>query len=188
MNPQNSDVQDALFLLNFISDNAKAGKLSKNTAEKIRDLWNEYRLSRLENDCAVISADFGELGSLVIRSIDTVLLPEKLKYESGSYDYVDMRTEQTTRILWTDYKNIEPYNRQSGLYCDGASFSMLGKPVVEKENYREFVAIDKYHGNISFPIWGFKYNEVYGSVHFGICLKKNLVDDFVSKLRNIIGK
>ena len=111
-----------------------------------------------------------------------------LKYESGNYDYVSIVANKTTRILWTDFSDIEPYNRQSGLYCDGASFSMLGEPVKEKEYYREFISIKEYNSNISFGVWGFDYNSFYGSVRFGLSIKKEKVDEFILKLRNVINK
>lgn len=183
-----NSIQDLFFLQNFISENTSAGGLTLEISDEIEKLWNEYKLATIENDCAIISADFGRLGSLVIRYIASIDEDKELKYKSGSYDYISVKTEQTKRILWTDYKNIEPYNRQGGLYCDGASFEYFGKPVVEKPEYREFIDEGKYPSNISFAVWGYRFNEFYKSITFGICIKKELVEEFVEKLRKIVGK
>lgn len=183
-----NNIEDLMFLHNFVSENKKAGKLSIETSMRVEELWNEYKLHELTSDCAVISADFGFLGSLVIRYISHAEKHESLRYESGSYDFVHVKTDQTKRILWTDYQNIEPYNRQSGLYCDGASFEMLGSPVVSNESYREFIEDGKFPSNIAFGIWGYRYNSFYGCITFGMVINKELVDEFVEKLRVIIGK
>jgi hypothetical protein len=182
------DIEELMFLQNFISEHIKAGKLTIETSNEVEKLWNEYKQPNVDNDCAIISGDFGLLGSLVIRYITFTDDRKKLKYESGSYDFISVKTDQTKRILWTDYKDIEPYNRQSGLYCDGVSFEYLGKPVVEKPDYREFIDDGKYPSNISFGVWGFSYNDFYGSITFGISIKRDLVDEFILKLRNIINK
>lgn len=188
MKEETQQLKDLLFLHDFVTEHKKAGKLSAETSAEVEKLWNEYKQPTVENDCAIISADFGVLGSLVIRYISFTADHNQLKYEGGSYDYISVKTDQTKRILWTDYKNEEPYNRQSGLYCDGASFEMLGSPVVEKEDYREFVDEGKFPSNISFGVWGFRYNDFYGSITFGISIKKEMVDEFIQKLRIIISK
>lgn len=188
MKEETNFLKDLLSLHNFVTEHKEAGKLSVETSNEVEKLWNEYKQSTVETDCAIISADFGMLGSLVIRYIASIDDPKKLKYESGSYDYVSVKTDKTKRILWTDYKDIEPYNRQSGLYCDGASFESLGAPIIEKKDYREFIDEGNFKSNISFGVWGFRYNDFYGSISFGICIKKELVDEFIQKLRVIISK
>jgi hypothetical protein len=176
------------FLINFISENKKSGGLSKGVADKVKDLWNEYKLSDLQDGCSIISADFGSLGSLVIRDIESFDRPAKLKYKDGDYDYVSVISPCITKILWTDYEKIEPYNRHGGLYCDGAYFEMFGDPVVEKPEYREFYCKKKYNSNISFAVWGFGYNDFYNCVKFGICIKSEKVEEFVFKLRELLNK
>lgn len=176
------------FLVNFMKEQMSIGGISKNVSDEVEALWNEYKLPQLENDCSIISADFGNLGSLVIRRIASFDKAEPFKYEGGSYDYVSVKSDLTTRILWTDYSNTEPYNRQGGLYCDGATFEHLGSPVIENDNYREFIANAEYNSNISFAVWGYRFNDFYNSISFGICLKTDKVEEFVSKLRQIIGK
>ena len=173
-------------LLGFISENTMAGGMQQEVAEKIEALWNEYKENSLKKNCSIITGDFGKLGSVVIRKIST-FEPMNFKYESGSYDYVSIKCD-TTRILWTDYQDIEPYNRSGDLYCDGASFEMLGKPIKEVEDYREFNATSNYKSNISFAVWGFDFNDFYGSVRFGMCIKNDKVDEFMNKLRTIINK
>lgn len=175
-------------LANFIRENKKSGGLSIEISNQVEKLWNEYKLEKPEENCSIISADFGRLGSLNIREIAVFEKEVVFKYEGGSYDYISTKTKSTTNILWTDYQNIEPYNRQSGLYANGSSFESLGTPVVEKDDYREFIAKHVYNGNVSFAVWGYRFNNFYESITFGICLKTEKVYEFISKLRTIIGK
>lgn len=175
------------FMQAFFADSIASGGISNETNKAIEQLWKDYQLPELQENSSVITADVGFLGSLTIREIES-FQPQSLKYESGNYDYVSIVVNKTTTILWTDYSNIEPYNRQGGLYADGSSFAMLGEPIVEKEDYREFIAIHEYKSNISFAIWGYNFNNYYKSIRFGICLKNEHVDEFVSKLRTLLGK
>lgn len=171
----------------FMLQNKLAGGLPVEISDHVKALWNEYKQPKLADNCAIISADFGSLGSLVIRYIATCG-EDTLKYEPGSYDYISIRSRGTKRILWTDYANEEPYNRHGGLYCDGASFDTLGEPVKKTDDYREFQNEQEYTHSICFGVWGFDYNDFYGSVRFGMCIKKEKVEEFVSRLRDIIGK
>ena len=175
-------------LLNFMRENKKSGGLSIEISNEVEKLWNEYKLEKTSENCSIISADFGRLGSLNIKEIAEFEKETVFKYESGSYDFISTKTKSTTNILWTDYQNIEPYNRQSGLYANGSSFESLGKPILEKEDYREFVSKHVYNGNVSFAVWGYRFNDFYESIIFGICLKTDKVDEFISKLRVLIGK
>jgi hypothetical protein len=191
MKTQKEDIevlQNLLFLHDFITENKKAGKLTKEQSDKVESLWNKYKLSTVEPGTSIIQADFGTLGSLVIREVESTTFDKPLKYESGSHDYVSIIAPTTKRILWTDYSQTEPYNRQGGLYCSGSSFESLGFPVIEKPDYREFVATDKYPSHITFGVWGYRYNDFYGCVTFGICIKNELVDEFINLLRTIINK
>lgn len=185
---ENQNLKDLLFLVDFMKENRDGGQLSHEDAKTIEVLYDEYKLPVVDDTCSIISGDFGILGSVVIREVVKTEDKEiKLKYKPNSYDYISIKCK-TKRILWTDYKNIEPYDRQSGLYCDGASFECLGNPVLEKNEYREFVAEDKFEHNLMFGVWGFSFNDFYGSVQFGLCIKKELVDEFIQKLRKIINK
>lgn len=175
-------------LLNFITENKKAGGLSKEISNNVEALWNKYKIEKLEDNCSIISADFGQLGSLEIKEIESFDEQVVFKYKSGSYDYVSVKVKTTENILWTDYKDIEPYNRQGGLYANGSSFESLGKPIIEKEDYREFQSKHSYMRNVSFAVWGYGYNDFYNSISFGICLKTENVNIFISELRTIIGK
>jgi len=163
-----------------------AGGLPIYLSHKIQTLWELYKEDEVLDDCAVITAEFGKLGSVVIRTI-VECEPQKLKYESGNYDYISIKCE-TQRILWTDYSDTEPYNRQCGLYCSGASFDMLGDPIFECDEYRIYRHKDEYISNISFGVWGYEYNDYYGSIRFGICIKKDKVEEFIEKLREFIKK
>lgn len=175
------------FLINFMTEHMSMGGISKNISDEVETLWNEYKLPQLEDNCSIINADFGNLGSLVIRKITSYENPQLFSYKSGNYDYVSVLADKIECILWTDYKNIEPYNRQGGLYCDGASFKNL-EIVNLTHNYREFVGKFEYNSNISFPVWGYRFNDFYNSIRFGICLKTDKVKEFISKLRLIIKK
>lgn len=181
------NLKDLLELQNFVQENKQAGGLDKSKSDQLETLWNAYKLAEIEEDCSIICADFGTLGSIEIRDIDT-FEPKKFKYESGSYDYVSVKTNCETVILWADYKNIEPYNRQSGLYAGGSSFESLGAPTIEKPEYREFNKTQNYKSNIGFGVWGYRYNDFYNSVNFGICLKTVNVPAFIAEVRKIIGK
>lgn len=184
-----SSIDDLLYLRNIISENKKVGGLDVETVQNIQDLWNEYKLAKSCENTSIITADFGCLGSVVIRKIKEYEKEYTFKYEGGGeYDLISVIHENTTRILWTDYKNIEPYNRNSGLYCDGASFEHLGSPVIEKDEYREFYKTSEHGGNLGFGVCGFNYNNFYKTVSFGMCVENTKVDEFILKLRNIINK
>lgn len=174
-------------LINFVKDHNYFGRLSPQQAEQIKQLVEKYRLPRLVKDTAVITAEIaGIVGHLEIREI--LSCEEKdLSYSPGNYEYVDTTTQSTQVILWTDYVNEQPYNRQGCVYV-GHSFESLGDAVVSKKHYREFNKKSDYQSNICFAIWGFKYNNFYGQVTFGICLEKENVDVFVDELRKIIDK
>lgn len=174
------------FLSNFIVQNSIAGGISLELSEKVKSLWDEFKENEILNDCAVIEGEFGMLGSLIIRNVIEAE-PQKLKYESGSYDFCSIKCI-TQRILWTDYSETEPYNRHCGLYCDGVSFEQLGKPVIESNEYREFNQTNDYESNLMFGVWGYDFNTVYGSIKFGMSIKKNSVDEFIKKLRILINK
>jgi hypothetical protein len=181
-------IKELMELGNFIHENKMSGGLPSNVADQVKELWNEYKLTEITNDCAIIEGDFGRLGSLIIRDILETGKKQTLKYESGSYDFISIRCDKQRNILWTDYEDIEPYNRQSGLYCGGASFEYMGAPVKETNRYREFNFEYDCISNVSFAVWGFGYNDYYQSVTFGICLKKEQGDEFIGKLRKIIDK
>lgn len=180
-------IKNLMELGNFIHENKMVGGLPIEKAEKVKELWNAYKLDEITKDCSIIVGDFGNLGSLIIREVIETKPFQKLKYEEGSYDFVSIVSKQRS-ILWTDYSDIEPYNRQSGLYCGGASFEYTGEPVKKEYGYREFDFAYNHLSNISFGVWGFEYNDYYQTVRFGICLKKEHVDEFIDKLRKIIGK
>jgi hypothetical protein len=175
-----------LELLNFMTEQENAGGLDESKSNLIKDLWNKYKENEISENCTIIEADFGRLGSMIIRKLKS-FEPTNFKYEGGGYDYVSVKCD-TRRILWTDYSETEPYNRQSGLYCGGMSFDMLGNPLIETETYREFQCKDSYESNISFAVWGFRFNDFYKCVRFGICIKNESVDQFIADIREIIGK
>lgn len=186
MKNENS-IKDTLFLFDFIKENSVSGQMTQEMADKIEALWDKYKLSTVDENCTIISADFGVLGCLEIRNIKESRDNNPLRYKSGDYDFVSVVCT-TRKILWTDYKDIEPYNRQSGLYGGGSSFASLGKPIKETKDYREYDVMHENLSNISFGVWGFRFNDFYGSVTFGLCMDTKKVDEFITSLKLIIGK
>jgi hypothetical protein len=195
---KNEDIQrlaDMTLLANFIQENKEAGKLPKETADKIEELVKKYRLNTVDKGTTIITADFGILGSIILREVIESEENYYLDYskERSGYLSIDCKTRC---ILWTDFQDIEPYKRQSGLYCDGATFERLGAPVREEfgslenpnKNYREFDAVNPYNGNISFCTSSFSYNDYYGSVSFGLCVLNEDVEPFLAELRQLIDK
>ncbi len=192
MKTNNKELLEAMLSIsNFMTQNKKSGQLIKETSDEIQSLWNKYKLSNVAPGTSIIEADFGTLGSLVIRDVESLQFEDDnypLQYKSGSYDYVSIVSSSTRKILWTDYEDTEPFNRQGGLYCSGASFDQLGLPIKEETFYREFDVVHKYKSNISFAVWGYSYNDFYGSVRFGLVIKTEMVKDFIEALRTIINK
>lgn len=185
-----NDLQE---LAAFMFENAQVGQMNTGIASQIEALWNEYKLNTLLHDfpISIIDADFGVLGSLIIRdvkSVDPCKQDLVLEYKPGNYDFVSITESRDRRILWTDFSDVEPYNRQSGLYCGGMSWEILGAPVRVTDTYREFQHDHRGEWNIAFAVWGFDYNDYYGSVRFGIVIPTNKVDEFISRIREIIGK
>lgn len=175
-------------LMQFFNDASISGGLDPFTAAQIKALWDEYKLPTIQADCSILTVKMGVLGSVVIRRVESFDTPVNFKYEPGEYDFVCITSDQVRKILWTDYSSVEPYNRQGGLYCDGASFSILGSPVVETDNYREFDTILKYNSNVCFVVRGFDYNSYYKTVQFGMCIHTGKIEEFLSSFRSLVGK
>lgn len=188
------------FIENFLNDNFKSGSISEELRNKILNLYDEYKLPFLTKNTNILCAEFGydNFGSIVIRHVKELdLIDEnenenqtlfKLKYLPGDYDYISIISDKLTKILWTDYSEIEPFNRQGCFYCDGASFESLGEPILKTEKYREFYSIDEYVHNISFAIWYFTYNTIFKSIKFSLCIEENKTEEFIQKLRKLINK
>lgn len=180
--------EDATFMFNFFSDMKSASGIEAELNSEIQSLWNKYKLPELTDNCTIITADFGKLGTIVTRKVVGFDEDVKFKYKSGGYDYISIKANPTKIILWTDYSPVEPFNRQGGLYGDGSSFESLGEPVKECEDYREFQATYNYVSNICFGVWGYSYNDFHKSVRFGICIQDDKVEEFISKLRSLLNK
>lgn len=176
-------------MINMIKDFKANGGLDKSTSEKCKELVDKYKLSAIKSETCFITAEIGQYGSISIKHAAEVEDVE-LKYEEGSYDYVSCSVKKKEIILWTDYSDTEPYNRHGGLYADGSSFGMLGTPTVKTKEYREYHYKSNCSGSYlsSFPLYGFWFNDIYGSIKFGICIEPENVDMFIQELRKIIGK
>ena len=184
---------DASFIAGFIKDNFGNAGMSLEKANTLKSLVDKYKVDALDietaNQYSVISVSFGKLGSLVTRRIQSIENPIELSYEEGSSDFLCIKCK-TDKILWTDFEETEPYNRQSGLYCDGASWNGL-ELVKTHSEYREFESTEKYKdfiSNLSFGISGFHYNDYWKSVRFGLVIGNESVNEFISTFRNVVGK
>jgi len=182
--------EDFKFLADFMDEQRKTGKLNKKTSGLIETLWNEYKVGELKENHSIIEGDFGCLGSIIMRKIAEIKEPCIFAYKDGSYDYIDISSSSIRKILWTDFSDEQPYNRQSGLYCNGADWDFLGEPIKITEDYREFDRTYEYRHeqNTCFAVWGFGYNDLYGCVRFGLCIENEKVEEFLSKLKVLIGK
>jgi hypothetical protein len=172
----------------LLQDSKLTGGLSLEAISKIQDLWNNLKTQPSAKECSIISAEFGKFGHIEIFDVSRFEQGDyQLKYLSRNYDYVAISSKKETCILWTDYQDIQPYNRQSCFYV-GRSFQTLGEPKVKKEDYREFYFESKKLQSMSLPVWGFQHNKTYDEVKFGMCIETQNVDLFISELRKILEK
>lgn len=172
----------------LLQDSKLTGGLSLEAIAKIQDLWNSLKIQPSASECSIITAEFGKFGHVEIFDVSRFDQGDyTLRYSSVGYDYVGICSKKETCILWTDYQDIQPYNRQSCFYV-GRSFQTLGEPKVKKEDYREFYLESKRLQSMSLPIWGFKHNKTYNEVRFGMCIETKNVDLFISELRKILKK
>lgn len=175
-------------LLNFIEEQQIVGGLTQEKRISLEDIFLKYKLDTIQKGCSVVDCELGILGSITIDKVGSVEEPQKLGYKKGGYDYVSILSDSTRTILWTDHSDTEPYNRQGGLYGGGVSFDMLGEPLVDTPEYREFQRTSEIFCNMSKPVWGFTYNNFYKTVKFGLSIKNENVEEFISSVRLILEK
>lgn len=169
--------------------NAEEGSVVSFTWPLIKELVDNYKKSQLSHGDTVIDVEMGFYGSISIRNIKTAKQPGlQLKYKSGSYDYVGAELEAEQVILFTDDSDVEPFNRQSPFYVPYSfkSLTPMENNGLDKR-YRVFSYFQS-NGNLSWSIPGFKYNEVWETVRFGICLDRDKAEEFVRRLLILIGK
>lgn len=161
------------------------GKLTPEIAAEIEKLFNEYKKNEVEVGDVIISVESGNFGNVCIRSVDDLKEPKTLEYKSGDYDYLTIFTKAEEHILWTDFATTQPFDRQAPFYVPFAWSSL--NLIKETPVYREFT-MTPFASNISFGVWGFDYNKYWYKVNFGICIKAEDKDAFLSKLRYFLGK
>lgn len=176
------NLQEEIFMSRFILDNNSSAGITPEKYEEIKKVVDKYKVDHISDGTSIIDGDFGILGSIVVRQLQEVNLdePVMIKFEEGMF--VSITTSQVRKVLWTDYKNIEPYNRQGGLYADGASFESLGDPIIEKDDYRVYDRTIVYNGHISFGLPNNRYNEFWKSVKIGTVVKNEDVDAFIKEI------
>lgn len=179
-------MRDLEILSEFFSNNTNP-VMPTETVNALEVLFNEYKLNTVGLGCSIISVDTGLLfGNITIHNIIDLDRrgKQELSYESDSYDYVSVNSNGKT-ILFTDYREEEPYNRQSIFYV-GYSWSSLSL-VNETNQFREFETANQPNGG-SFPVWGFSFNDFWNTIQFGICLQTEKAEEFMTKLRNLLNK
>lgn len=162
------------------------GKLTPEIAAEIEKLFHEYKKNEVEVGDYIITLEAGNFGNMCIRSVDELRKPTTLKYlERGDYEYVSILTNKEETILWTDFSETQPFNRQAPFYV-GHDWSRLNL-IKTTPTYREF-DVTPHPSNVSFGVYGFYFNPYWFKVQFGICLKAEDKDAFISKLRYFLGK
>ncbi len=169
----------------FLHDSHKnSGVLTQETADKIKLLWDKYKKTTVSVGDVIITAEAGKFGNVNIYNVDVLHSPVELKYEKGSYQYVTLETGCEKTILWTDFSNTEPFNRQSPFYV-GFGFRSLTLVKTEPE-YREYYL--QRPARISFGVYTFQYNPYWEHVHFGLCISAEHEEEFMKQLRELLGK
>lgn len=173
----------------FANDHRITSSITQEKADEIKSLFDKYKKSSIQKDDVIVCVETGyNFGHIKVNYISDNSKPdENLKYEEGSYDYVNVSTSKESTTLFTDFSDTEPFNRQGGLYVPH-SWSRLAL-VKKTDLYREFEF--KYNHptrSTCFPVWGFGYNSFWKSVKFGICVEEKNADIFIENLRLILNK
>lgn len=63
-------------------------------------------------------------------------------------------------------------------------------PVKQEKNYREFHYKNSQLStwSASYAVWGYSYNDIYGTARFSMSIDAEKVEEFIQKLRVLIGK
>jgi hypothetical protein len=192
LNSDFSDIEKET-LQQLIRDNKKnieEGSVVSFTWPLIKELVDKYKKSELFHGDTVINVEMGFYGSIAIRNVKTAKQPglQLIKYESGNYDYVGAELEAEQVILFTDDSDVEPFNRQGPFYVPYSfkNLTPMDNNGLDKK-YRVFSYFQS-GSNLNWAIPGFKYNEVWKIVTFGICLDRDKAEEFVRRLLILIGK
>lgn len=152
-------------------------------------LVDKYKKTSIEKTDVIISVETSfNFGNIKIISVSENHKPEEfLSYKEGSSDYVRVTTLREKTILFTDFSDTQPFNRQGGLYVPHRWERM--SLVKTTPLYREFECNSEFSGGCSsFHVNGFKYNEYWKSVTFGICVIEKDANTFISEFRALINK
>lgn len=186
MKNQEEDLKSAMTIMQFISDHKINDKISEELSKEIEQLFLKHKKDTVDVGDVLIIVETGlNFGNIEIKNVFEIIEPRTFSYKSGYYDYVSVFCDLHI-ILWTDYDDTEPYNRQGSFYI-GHSFDGLNVERTEN-NYRELSYDSDTKINSSFAIWGFNFNNFWGTLRFGICIDSNKKDKFLSSLRKLLNK
>ena len=95
-------------------------------------MWKEYKLDKTEENCSVISADFGRLGSLNIKEIASFEEEKVFKYESDEnhilFEFDLKKKTIELAVFEPEIKDIHWNDAING------NFKKKNKKVIKKEN------------------------------------------------------
>lgn len=172
-------------LAQMLSDLSLVSGLGEEKAKSIQFINDAHRTERFEPGDYVVTAEFGKLGSMVIREIGEGIELNKIEPNESdrfaTFYYVSQRT-----ILLTDHSTTEPYNRQGGLYADGSSFETLGAPVITTDTLRMYDTVRKTYIQLSTTLSGFRYNTFWDTVSFGIVVQKEMINDYLEDMARVV--
>jgi hypothetical protein len=185
MKTSQKDMETMGQFLNDFNKNLKK-EIDLVLAYTIEALVGEYRKAKVEVGDVIISVETGKMfGNIEIRNVSILEEERVMCYEKGSYVYMSIESD-VKRILWTDFEETEPFNRQGAFYVPNRFSDMT--LVKTTEDYREYIYERKEHGRIHFGVWGFTYNDLWKNLKFGLCLKKEQEEEFISKLKELLNK
>lgn len=124
---------------------------------------------------------FGHVDIHKIEAIhDRIVIPREQEYSRVDISSVDKI------ILWTDFSNMEPYDRQGAFYLGMRLRSM--ELTKSTNSYREYVFESSKISKQSLPVRGFYYNETRMDVQFAICIKPEQTNQYITELRKLLKK
>ncbi len=158
-------------------------------SECIGILFYEYKLHTIKDNSSIITASLGVgyLGNVQITKVTSFKKEITFEYKHDNYIYISVSGTQKT-ILWTDYVDEQPFDRQSYTIYVPIPFSYFGNAVVEKPDYREFIYDDTEEKERGIHINGFTHSPYSPHVCFGFCIETDKVEEFMTKLRQIMCK
>lgn len=153
----------------------------------IKTLVDRYKKAEVRDGDTIINVEMGYYGNIAIRNIEKLKSPleKTLNYKPGDYDYVSALLESEQTILFTDFSKTEPYDRGAPMYVPYLFSNMTLVKSYPDKKYRE-LQITLTNQQLSWPVPGFSYNDVWGMVRFGLCLERKHVAEFMETFRWLI--